>query len=195
MLLPPPGPQPQAPPGRRCRTHVCFPSPSAPVPRQDSPSDARPCTPQPAPPTPRARRCGQQRPIICRQRLLKRVGCWLENGAERGLSRKLLVAQHPEAAPLSCLPHPHLQLGLGPHNHPAAQVRNLGSSLTLPHPCRDLQSLSPEKLFHAPFVPPPTFVGARVVSLPVHPATLLTASPSLLCSLTQSFNKWASSVY
>lgn len=50
-----------------------------PTPRKDSPSDARPCTPQPAPPTPRARRWGQQRPIICRQRLLNRVGCWLKN--------------------------------------------------------------------------------------------------------------------
>lgn len=92
MLLPPPRPKPQAPLGFRCHTHTCFPPPSILVPRKDSPSDARPCTPQPAPPTPRARRCGQQRPIICRQRLLKRVGCWLENGAERGLSRKPLVA-------------------------------------------------------------------------------------------------------
>lgn len=57
-----------------------------PVPRRDSPSDARPCTPQPAPPTPRARRWGQQRPIICRQRLLNRMGCWLENGVEGGSS-------------------------------------------------------------------------------------------------------------
>lgn len=83
--------QPRAPLRCQYRAHACIPLTPTLAPRKNLPSDARPCTPQPAPPTPRALRWGQQRPIICRQRLLKRKGCWLENGGKEGPSGKPLV--------------------------------------------------------------------------------------------------------
>lgn len=93
----------------------------SPTPRKDSPSDARPCTPQPAPPTPRARRWGQQRPIICRQRLLNRVGCWLKNEEWRVVreARYSRVIFCGGIFPL---------MPQGPANNPAVEVRKQPTS-------------------------------------------------------------------
>lgn len=121
------GPQPRAPLRFLCHTHACFPLIPTTVPREDSPSDARPCTPQPAPPTPRALRWGQQRPIICRQRLLKRVGCWLDNGGREGSQESIWLHDTPSPLLLQALPWAR-----APPTTPAASVRNLGSSLTPP---------------------------------------------------------------
>ena len=135
-----------------------------PVPWRDSPSDARPCTPQPAPPTPRARRWGQQRPIICRQRLLNRMGCWLENGVEGGSSGK--------PAPRSG-PAPQ---GEGPTNHPTVQVRKLGSSLT-PPPSLPAKTCRFRFLNNSPTHTQTTIsiqLIMQLVSLPVHLVAAIT---------------------
>lgn len=113
---------------------------------KDSPSDARPCTPQPAPPTPRARRCGQQRPIICRQRLLKRVGCWLENkerkasGNSGSLPHVCLLWDPSRPQPSAPLPTTQLvqsesrgHLSLFPHGPAPTPCRFcLTANLTMP---------------------------------------------------------------
>lgn len=122
--------------------HLCLPPITPdPGPKEDSPSDARPCTPQPAPPTPRARRWGQQRPIICRQRLLKRVGCWLENRVEGGLSGKPLAAGSPKPAPLS---GPACEArAQQPPNYSSQKPGIIHDPSTLTS-CQDLQNLIPE---------------------------------------------------
>lgn len=75
-------------------------------------------------------------PIICRQRLLNRMGCWLENGVEGGVVREPLAACYPKPAPRSG-PAPQG----GPHQPPNCSSQKPGifpdsSSFTSRKTCR-----------------------------------------------------------